>query len=134
SNSFDQMIRVPISEATGQSRKLLNAGEIENKGIEVALNLTPVKTDNFSWMLNGNFTKNKSEVIALPEGTEVIEISSYQGGVKINAALGQPYGVIYGADYERNANCDRLVDEDGYYILTGPNEVIGDTNPDWLMG
>lgn len=134
SNSFDQIIRVPISEATGQSRKLLNAGEIENKGIEVSLNATPVKTDNFSWMLQGNFTKNKSEVVALPEGTEVIEIASYQGGVKINAALGQPYGVIYGADYERNENGERLVDEDGYYIKTGPNEVIGDTNPDWLMG
>lgn len=134
SNSFDQIIRVPISEATGQSRKLLNAGEIENKGIEVALNLTPVKTDDFSWMLSGNFTKNKSEVIALPDGTETIQIASYQGGVRINAALGEPYGVIYGADYVYNENGDRVVGENGNYLKTGPNEIIGDTNPDWLMG
>ncbi|WP_310992489.1 SusC/RagA family TonB-linked outer membrane protein [Aequorivita marina] len=134
SNSIDQIIRVPISEATGQSRKLLNAGEIENRGIEVALNVTPVKNDNFSWMLNGNFTKNKSEVVALPEGTEVIQLASYQGGVKINAALGEPYGVIYGADYVYNDNGQRVVGENGRYLKSGPNEIIGDTNPDWLMG
>ncbi|MGO3182369.1 MAG: SusC/RagA family TonB-linked outer membrane protein [Aequorivita sp.] len=134
SNSIDQIIQVPISEATGQSRKLLNAGEIENKGIEVALNVTPVKNDNFTWMLNGNFTKNKSEVVALPEGTEVIQIASYQGGVKINAALGEPYGVIYGADYVYADNGEKVVGANGKYLKSGPNEIIGDTNPDWLMG
>ncbi|WP_394364089.1 SusC/RagA family TonB-linked outer membrane protein [Aequorivita lipolytica] len=133
-NSLDQIVQVPISEATGQSRKLLNAGEIENKGLEVSLNATPVKTDNFSWMINGNYTKNKSEVLALPEGTEVIELARYQGGVRINAALGQPYGVIYGADFVYNENGDKVVGANGKYKRTGPNEVIGDTNPDWLMG
>ena len=133
-NSIDQIVQVPISEATGSSRKLLNAGEIENKGIEVSLNATPVKNDNFSWMLNANYSKNKSEVLALPEGTEVIQLASYQGGVKINAALGQPYGVIYGADYVYNDNGERIVKANGQYLKSGPNEVIGDTNPDWLMG
>jgi len=133
-NSLDQIVQVPISEATGQSRKLLNAGEIENKGFEISLNATPVKTDNFSWMLNGNFTQNKSEVIALPEGVEVFQLASYQGGVKINAVPGQPYGVIYGADYVYNDNGDRVVGANGRYLKTGPNEKIGDTNPDWLMG
>lgn len=133
-NSIDQIVQVPISEATGQSRKLLNAGEIENKGIEVSLNLVPVKNDNFSWMLSGNFTKNKSEVLALPEGTKVIQLASYQGGVKINAALGQPYGVIFGADYKYDDNGNKIVGANGKYAKTGPNEIIGDTNPDWLMG
>ena len=133
-NSFDQIVEVPISEATGQSRKLLNAGEIENKGFEVSLNIVPVKSDNFTWMLNGNYTKNKSEVIALPEGTEVIQLGTYQGGVKINAALGQPYGVIYGADYKYAPDGQKIVGANGKYAKTGPNEVIGDTNPDWLMG
>lgn len=134
SNSIDQIVEVPIAESTGSSRKLLNAGEIENKGFEFSLNATPVKTDNFSWMLNGNFTKNKSEVIELPEGVEVFQLASYQGGVKINAVPGQPYGLIYGADYQYNDNGDRIVGDNGKYLKTGPNEVIGDTNPDWLMG
>ncbi len=134
SNSIDQIIQVPVSEATGQSRKLLNAGEIENKGIEASLTLVPVKNDNFTWSLNGNYTKNKSEVLELPEGTEVIQLGSYQGGVKINAALGQPYGVIYGADYVYNDKGEKVVGANGKYMKTGPNEIIGDTNPDWLMG
>src|SRR5690606_8713845 len=132
-NSEDQIVEVPIAESTGYSRKLLNAGEIENKGFEISLNATPVKTDNFSWMLNGNFTQNKSEVIALPEGVEVFQLASYQGGVNINAVPGQPYGVIYGADYVYNDNGDRVVGANGRYLKTGPNEKIGDTNPDWLM-
>ncbi|MDN3724509.1 SusC/RagA family TonB-linked outer membrane protein [Aequorivita sp. SDUM287046] len=133
-NSEDQIVEVPIAESTGSSRKLLNAGEIENRGFEFSLNATPVKTDNFSWMLNGNFTKNESEVIALPEGVEVFQLATYQGGVKINAVPGEPYGVIYGADYVYNDNGQRVVGANGRYLKTGPNEKIGDTNPDWLMG
>jgi len=134
SNSEDQIVEVPIAESTGYSRKLLNAGEIENKGFEISLNATPVKTDNFSWMLMGNFTQNKSEVISLPEGVEVFELARYQGGVRINAVPGEPYGVIYGADYVYNDNGQRVVGANGKYLRTGPNEKIGDTNPDWLMG
>lgn len=134
SNSEDQIVEVPIAESTGYSRKLLNAGEIENKGFEISLNATPVKNDNFSWMIMGNFTQNKSEVIALPEGVEVFQLASYQGGVKINAVPGEPYGVIYGADYVYNDNGERVVGANGNYLKTGPNEKIGDTNPDWLMG
>lgn len=134
-NSKDQIVEVPVSLATGQSRKLLNAGEIENKGFEISLNTIPVKTDNFSWALTANFTKNENEVIALPEGTEVIQLGRFQGGVSINAALGQPYGVIYGTDFVYHENGEKMVDEDGYYMTTPTsNNILGDTNPDWLAG
>ncbi len=133
SNSIDQIVTVPVSAATGYTGKLLNAGEIENKGIEVSLNATPIKTDDFSWMINANFTKNESEVVALPDGIETLQLGSFQGGVTINAVLGEPYGVIYGTDYEY-LDGQRVV-EDGYYATTGTsNNVLGDTNPDWLAG
>ncbi len=135
SNSIDQIVQVPISAATGYTGKLLNAGEIENKGIEVSLNAMPVKNDNFTWGLNINWSQNKSEVLELPEGIETLQLGSFQGGVTINAVLGQPYGVIYGTDYTY-LNGQRVVDPaNGQYIATATsNNVIGDTNPDWLAG
>lgn len=134
-NSTDQIVQVPISEATGQSRKFVNAGEIENRGFEISLNAIPVKTDSFSWALNANFTKNENEVIALPEGTETIQLGRFQGGVSINAALGEPYGVIYGTDFVY-LNGEKVVDpETGRYLKTPTsNNILGDTNPEWLAG
>ncbi len=135
SNSIDQIVTVPISAATGYTGKLLNAGEIENKGIEVTLNAMPVKTDDFSWGLNVNWSQNKNEVIALPEGIETLQLGSFQGGVTINAVLGEPYGVIYGQDFVY-LNGQKVVNPDtGSYLKTPTsNNVLGDTNPDWLMG
>ena len=135
SNSIDQIVTVPISASTGYTGKLLNAGEIENKGIEVALNAMPVKNDNFTWAINANWTKNKSEVIALPDGIKNLELGRFQGGVSINAELGQPYGVIYGQDFEY-LNGEKVVDPDsGRYLKTpNSNNILGDTNPEWLAG
>ena len=136
SNSVDQIVRVPVTTATGFSSKILNAGEIENKGIELSLFAIPVKTDDFTWRFSGNWSQNKNEVISLAEGINTLQLGSFQGGVTINAEVGQPYGVIYGTDYTYNENGDKIIDADsGQYIKTDEsNHVIGDTNPDWLMG
>lgn len=135
SNSIDQIISVPVSVASGYSNKLLNAGEIENRGVELSLNLVPVQSQDFRWSLTGNFTKNKNEVLKLPEGTETIQLGRFQGGISIQATQGQPYGVIYGTDFIYDSNGNKVVDEDGYYMITATsNNVIGDTNPEWLMG
>ena len=135
SNSIDQIVTVPISASTGYTGKLLNAGEIENKGIEVSLNAMPVKNDNFTWAINANWTQNKSEVIALPDGIKNLELGRFQGGVSINAALGEPYGVIYGQDFVY-LNGEKVVDPDSGRYLKSPNSnnILGDTNPDWLAG
>lgn len=135
SNSIDQIVTAPVSAATGYTGKLLNAGEIENKGIEVSLNAMPVKTSDFSWNFTVNFSKNDSKVLELPDGVAAIQLGRFQGGVSINAVKGEPYGVIYGTDYTYNDKGDRLVDEDGYYITTATsNNIIGDVNPDWIGG
>lgn len=135
SNSIDQIVTAPISASTGYTGKLLNAGEIENKGFEVSFNAMPVKSDSFSWGLNVNFTKNESEVLELPDGVEAIQLGRFQGGVSINAVKGEPFGVIYGTDFVY-LNGEKVVDpESGRYLRTPTsNNVLGDTNPDWLMG
>lgn len=133
-NSVDQIFGVPVSRATGFISKILNAGKIENKGIELSINGTPVKTDNFSWNVNVNWSKNENKVISLEDGIENLQLGSFQGGITINATIDQPYGVIYGTDYTY-LNGQRIVNADGHYEKTpASNNIIGDTNPDWLMG
>ncbi|MEM0519493.1 MULTISPECIES: SusC/RagA family TonB-linked outer membrane protein [Aequorivita] len=135
SNSINQIVTVPISPTTGYTGKLLNAGEIENKGIEVSLNAMPIKNDNFTWSLSANWSQNKSEVLELPDGIKNLQLGRFQGGVSINAELGQPYGVIYGQDFVY-LNGEKVVDPDSGRYLKTPvsNNVLGDTNPDWLAG
>ncbi|AIZ40290.1 SusC/RagA family TonB-linked outer membrane protein [Cellulophaga baltica] len=134
-NSVDQIFGVPVSTSTGFSNKILNAGEIENSGVEVSLTAMPVKTDNFNWNVNVNWTRNRNKVISLEDGIQNLQLGDFQGGVTINATVGQPYGVIQGTDYTY-LNGERVVDEEnGQYISTSnSNEVIGDSNPDWQMG
>ncbi len=134
-NSVDQILPVRVTEATGYLYKVLNAGEIENKGIELSLFGSPVRTSNFNWDINLNWTLNRNQVVSLEEGLDNLQLGSFQGGVTINAKIGEPYGAIFGTDYtyldER-----RVVDaSNGQYIKTSNSDnVIGNANPDWMAG
>ncbi len=134
-NSVDQIYGVPTSRATGYSAKISNAGEIENKGIELSANGSPIKTEDFTWGINVNWSKNENKVISLKDGIENLQLGDFQGGVTINARVGQPYGVLNGTDYTYKDG-QRIIDETtGHYVGTSTsNIVIGDTNPEWLMG
>lgn len=134
-NSVNQIVSTPISDATGYHEKLVNAGKIRNEGVELSLNVIPVKTKDFLWDLKVNYTKNKNKVVSLPEGISTIQLGTFQGGVTIQATEGRAFGEIRGDDYVYDDNGNKIVDpETGFYELTGSNNVIGNQNPDWLMG
>jgi TonB-linked SusC/RagA family outer membrane protein len=130
----DQIVPAPVSRATGYNAKYINAGEIENKGVEITLNGTPVRTRNFTWNINVNWTKNRNRVNDLGGEIDNLQLGSFQGGVTINAALGQPYGTIRGSNFVYT-NGQRTVGANGRYLMSPTsNEVIGNTNPDWIGG
>lgn len=135
-NTVDQIIPVAVSFATGYSQKYVNAGEVENKGIELMLFGAPVVTDNFRWDIVLNWARNVNEVISLQEGVENIQLASLQGGVTINARVGEPYGTIQGTDYiVDEATGQRVVDAQGYYQRSATSDkVLGNINPDWTGG
>ncbi len=136
SNTINQILPVTVSYATGYSSKYVNAGEVQNKGIELKLTGTPVRTANFQWDLVLNWSKNVNEVVSLEEGIENLQIASLQGGVTINARKGQPYGTIQGTDYVLNeATGKRQILATGYYQTSATSDkVIGNINPDWQGG
>jgi TonB-linked SusC/RagA family outer membrane protein len=133
-NTVDQIMPVSISTATGYSSKYVNAGEIQNKGIELSLTGTPIKTDDFRWDVNVNWSKNESEVISLYDEVKNLQLGSFQGGITINATIGEPYGTIQGTDFVYT-NGQRTINSSGYYVKTATtNNVIGNMNPEWNGG
>jgi hypothetical protein len=140
-NTFDQLMPVSVSYTTGFSNYWVNAGEIQNKGIELAIMGTPVKSKDFKWDARLNWSTNKNKVISLytdNSGNEVtnLQLASFQGGVSINARKGQPYGTILGSDFVYADNGGKIVSQtSGRYLKTSTNDqVIGDINPDWNAG
>ncbi|MAU71909.1 MAG: SusC/RagA family protein [Pseudozobellia sp.] len=132
-NTEDQLLPVSTTTATGFSSRWVNAGEIENRGIEVGLNLTPVQTDNFAWNVNVNWSKNENEVLSLLGDQQNLQLQSFQGGVSINASIGEPYGAIRGSGFVFDDNGNKVVNGSGYY-LSQADQVLGNVNPDWVGG
>lgn len=134
-NTVDQIIPVAISSATGYTSKFVNAGEVENKGIEIQLTGTPVVNNDFRWDITFNWAKNNNEVVALADGLDVLQLAALQGGVTINARVGQPYGTIQGTDYVYHENGQRIIGADGYFVRSSTSDkIIGNINPDWIGG
>ncbi|WP_443945159.1 SusC/RagA family TonB-linked outer membrane protein [Pedobacter sp. AW1-32] len=134
SNSIDQIMAVDVSTTTGFGQMFVNAGTVRNQGIEISAFFVPVQNANFSWRMNINFARNRNKVIELYEGTENLQLASFQGGVTLNATVGQPFGTLRGVGFQYDANGNKIVGDDGYYALTDANQVIGNVNPDWTGG
>ena len=133
-NTVDQIIPVATSTAIGYSSKFINAGDIENKGVELSLFATPIKLDNFSWNVNLNFTRNRNKVISLYNDSKNLQLGTFQGGVSLNASIGKPYGELQSVTYEM-LNGERLINANGLYAFTSTtSNVIGNVNPDWIGG
>ena len=132
--TIDQILPLAVSTATGYSSKFLNSGTIENQGIELSAFGSPVQKKDFSWTVNLNWTRNRNKVVKLFEGADNLVLASFQGGVTLNATLGQPYGTIRGSNFVYT-NGQKTVDNSGFYLFSPTsNEVIGDPNPDWTGG
>lgn len=134
--SFNQILPTTVSTATGYSSKYLNAGTIVNKGVEISVYATPVRTSDFSWTINLNWTRNRNKVQSLFEGSSNLLLANFQGGVSVNATLGEPYGTLRGSDFVYDsATGQRVILANGRYKFSSTsNVVIGNPNPDWIGG
>jgi TonB-linked SusC/RagA family outer membrane protein len=147
-NSKDQIIPVPISDATGFSSYITNAGEIENKGWEIVLGGTPIEKGDFRWDVSANLTTNRNEIKTIREGIEQIVVGSQFGYVGSTVTMilkeGQAYGNIYGSSYNRpGANPDSdvldsslpmLIGANGFPVRNGAQLVLGNAVPKFFGG
>lgn len=133
-NTIDQIYPAAVSRATGFAAKYINAGEIENKGVEASLFFRPVNTPNWSWRVEFNWAMNRNEVVTLGGELQNLQLATFQGGISINAAVGEPYGTIRGSNFVYT-NGRRTVGDNGRYLFSATSsEIIGDVNPDWIGG
>jgi TonB-linked SusC/RagA family outer membrane protein len=141
---INEILPVTVSTASGYSKFFVNGGTVQNQGVELTVNLTPVKTRRFEWDMNINWSTNMSKVLSLYDNQPSFLISSYQNSVQLVAETGKSYGIIRGTDYQylnKNGTVDTL---DRGKVLIGANGVpmissnklsdIGNINPKWMGG
>ncbi len=115
--SYDQIFSVPSSASSGYTRIVRNAGDLRNKGLEVSVRGRPIQTQDFSWDVMANWTRNRNSVIELAPGIDNLHLAGYSWP-SIRIMEGLPYGVIWGYGYQRNC-----VAATGDYCF--PNQPVG---------
>jgi len=149
-STTDQIFTLPVDPSTGYSYMVINFGEVNNKGVEIAVNTTPIQTKNFQWDLGFNWSKNKNKVISLPDGLDGNKVtlydfstSGFKDAVFMYAEKGKALGEFYTympayvdngvVNYEGKGS--QLVGEDGLPILSEePMDTGQSVNPDWIGG
>lgn len=131
----NQIVPVQVTAMTGVTERMLNAGQISNRGVELLLTATPVRLDNgLEWEVSANYTRNRSNVDALYENLQSLVIGSYYT-VSVQARPGEPYGVMYGRKYVRDSQGRIVVSPtSGLPLSNGPIERLGKYDPDWTGG
>lgn len=131
----NQIVPIEVSGASGYIERVINAGKINNKGIEVLLYGTPVKIKDFSWDITLNFAKNTNEVLDLPENLDKIQLAAAPfGGAYINAVEGATFQEIFVYDFVYDDNGNKVVGADGMYITSGELSSVGSVLPDYTAG
>jgi TonB-linked SusC/RagA family outer membrane protein len=133
-NSIDQLFGQQVPQGSGVSTRFINGADIQNKGVEVILTGTPIRTNDFNWDVTLNFSANDSEVLQLAEGLETL---SFGGDFfrRFELNVGEEWGNMYSRGFERDSQGRVLVGSDGLPVITNGQTVnIGNFNPDWLGG
>ena len=130
----DMILSVPTARSTGYASQLINAAEIENRGIELIMRGLVMSSGDFSWNTTLNWARNTSKVVSLYGGLENITISPGFGGARLVGTPGQPWGDISGLPYVRDANGNIMIAPNGTPMTTNQQEILGNVTPKWIGG
>ncbi|MEN8156805.1 MAG: SusC/RagA family TonB-linked outer membrane protein [Bacteroidota bacterium] len=155
-SSTDQIVTVAMDQITGATGMKINAGEIQNRGIEIASRLVPVRDIDFEWSMDLTWSKNNNRLVNLQEGWDPEQPLQTDMGttigkrVYIYSFVGGEMHNIYGRGFQRapegatytdengeqvDASGMHIVNASGYPLLDEtPDREIGKVNPDWRAG
>jgi TonB-linked SusC/RagA family outer membrane protein len=151
-NTINQIMNIAVSNTTGFTSKTINAGNLQNSGVELSLTATPIQTKDFSWDITFNWSKNQNKVVELYDDMKYLNLYSIGWGGYVYAFPGKEYGTIYGyaivrenakpvyydeaetqlAYYEYSGR--PIVTKSGRYIRSGQRTPLGNVYPDWFGG
>ena len=132
-SSTGQAISAGITPTTGYTSYLLNAGELQNTGLESALHITALNKGNWRLVVGGNYTHNINKLISLTPDLTRIGVSG--SGTIFGDTFVQTYPIIIGSDYIRDSEGRVIVDKNtGYPTGTTTGNVLGNTQPKHRLG
>lgn len=131
SNTRDQILTTILDRSSGYNSMVVNAGEVRNRGIEIALTGTPIKKRNgLTWTVNGTFSKNDNKILSLAKNTESLILQTGPGSNGyVMAYVGGGMGDLYGRGYKRTAAGD-IIYEAGLPVLSEELLYLGNTTAD----
>jgi TonB-linked SusC/RagA family outer membrane protein len=128
-----QIFAVPVASTSGYTGQTANVGLVQNKGMELLVNFTPVHIGDFRWDVSVNYTKNRNKILELPEQLEgVVLFSNY--GVDFKLTRGRPIGDLYAFDYVRDPEGRTIVNANGLPIGSTNKTLVGNVNPNFIAG
>jgi TonB-linked SusC/RagA family outer membrane protein len=132
SSTKNQILKTAVSNSTGYSYFMMNAGKIESKGIELSVNGTPVKQKDMEWNCQLNWSTDRTSVTQLIDSLPSIKkTQSVNSFLFIEDRVGQRRGTFYGQAYQRTPDGGQLFSGSGDTRLT-QKQALGNYNPDWI--
>lgn len=126
----DQILKTTMPSSSGGKSILMNVGELRNKGFEISLYGTPIRTKDWNWDLRANVSWYKNEVTKLADGIDKLEHKSVDNGSAfVYSMVGRPMGDIYAYMPAKDENGNKIVTEEGYYKLGDEMERVGNALP-----
>ena len=129
----DQILDLKLSSATGFTRQTMNLGKVTNKGFELYVYGSPVKTKDFEWKIGVTYSKNESKVVELAEGLDKVLLEGFSG-VSMFAKKGYSMGVFETTPLRKTSTGQVIVDAKGLPLDAAAPEVIGSADYDYTAG
>ena len=143
-NATNQLIRLGMDPASGYDAKMINAGNIQNEGIEFMVTADIIRSEGLKWNAQLNLSHNENRIIKLYDGGGVESpVTEYNLGtydnLKILAREGGKYGEIWGSSYKRveDKTSDlygKIITDENGLPIAGDEKKLGDQQPDLLAG
>ncbi|MEX2512712.1 MAG: SusC/RagA family TonB-linked outer membrane protein [Cyclobacteriaceae bacterium] len=136
----NQIIPIELDISTGYASRIINAGEIQNNGIEIVFSARPIqKVNGLNWNIMANFTRNRSKVLELTDDLDTYSMVG-RNGATIQARIGERMGNMYGRGFARvddpnSPYFGQIIHNTSGTPLTSTDLVLqGNYNPDWMLG
>ncbi len=127
----NQIIQRTLDPSTGYGSTYINAGNVTNKGFEGSLTVTPLRTGDWTLDITGNFTRNRSLVKSLPDGSKSILVNGFTNLGNF-AIEGQPLNVIQASYVPKAPDGQLIINSAGSYQTSNDIGIIANPNPKWL--
>jgi len=135
-NTTDQIVQAQISDGSGFVNTLINSGESETRGVEMLVNVTPVRTPNFQWDFTFNGSYNKTEVLSLQTDSvgEEITVGRHVFNGFLKHIVGEEMAQLAGFGYKRDAQGRQVFGDNGVALRTDDLITFGSALPTWVGG